>query len=158
VVSVELRETAVADVEAVLALESDPAAAPFVEAWPAELHLASLGDPNVAHLQVVEDGRRVGFAILTGLRDPNDCFELRRIVVSPPGRRLGRAALTLVLDHAFGPLGAHRVWLDVKPGNARARHLYAALGFAEEGVMRDALRTDSGYESLIVMAKLRPAR
>ena len=115
VVSVELRETVAADVEAVLALESDPAAAAFVEAWPAELHLAALCDPNVGHLQVVEDDRRVGFAILTGLRDPNDCVELRRIVVSPPGRGLGRAALTLVLDHVFGPLGAHRVWLDVKP-------------------------------------------
>lgn len=153
----ELRETVTADVGAVVALESDPAAAAFVEAWPAELHRASLGDPNLAHLQLIEEGRRVGFAILIGRRDPNHCLELRRIVVSPPGRGLGRAALGLVLDHAFGPLGAHRVWLDVKPDNARARRLYTSLGFEEEGVARDALRTKSGYESLIVMGKLRPA-
>jgi diamine N-acetyltransferase len=153
----ELRETAVADVEAVLALESDPAVTPFIEAWPPETHLASLGDPNLAHLQLVEGGRRVGFAILAGLRDPNHCVELRRIVVSPPGRGLGRAALALIVDHAFGPLGAHRLWLDVKPDNARARHLYASLGFEEEGVMRDALRTEGGYEPLIVMARICPA-
>jgi hypothetical protein len=32
------------------------------------------------------------------------------------------------------------------------------LGFEEEGVMRDALRTDDGYEPLILMAKLAPAQ
>jgi len=155
-VSMELRETTVGDVEAVLALEADPGIARFIEAWPPETHLASLGDPNLAHLQLVEDGQRVGFAILAGLRDPNDCVELRRIVVSPPGQGLGHSALALILDHAFDKVGAHRLWLDVKPDNARARHLYAALGFEEEGVMRDALRTEAGYEPLIVMAKIRP--
>ncbi|MFT3866194.1 MAG: GNAT family N-acetyltransferase [Solirubrobacterales bacterium] len=153
--SVELRESVSGDVEGVLALEADPAVAPFVEAWPAERHLVAIGDPGFAHLQVVVDDRPAGFVILAGLHDPNDCIELRRIVVSPPGRGLGRAALELVVEHAFGPLGAHRLWLDVKPGNERARRLYASLGFAEEGVMRDALRTEDGYEPLVLMAKLR---
>lgn len=154
----ELRESEPRDIERVLALEADPAAAPFIEAWPAERHLLALGDPDAAHLQIVEDGRPVGFVVLTGLRDINDCVELRRIVVFPPGRGLGRAALALILDHAFGALGAHRVWLDVKPANARARRLYASFGFEEEGTLRDALWTEDGYEPLIVMAKLAPAQ
>ncbi len=152
----DLRPTAEADVDFVLALEAGPEAAPFIEGWPAGRHRAALRDPDIAHLVLVDDGEPVGFVILAGLRDPNRCVELRRIVVARPGQGLGRTALALVLDHAFGALEAHRVWLDVKPDNARARHLYAALGFVEEGVLRDALRTADGYESLILMAKLAP--
>jgi RimJ/RimL family protein N-acetyltransferase len=156
--SVELRPTAEADLDFVVALESAPDAAAFVEAWPADRHRAALGDPDIAHLILADGGDPGGFVILAGLADPNLCVELRRIVVARPGQGLGRAALHRVLDHAFGDLEAHRVWLDVKPGNARARHLYATLGFVEEGVLRDALRTSNGgFESLIVMSKLAPS-
>jgi diamine N-acetyltransferase len=157
-VAVALRDTVPADLAFVTALEADPDVAPFVEAWPADRHLAALDDPDVAHLQLIGEEQRMGFAILAGLKDPNDCVELRRIIVDPPGRGLGRVALGLVLDHASQVLGAHRVWLDVKPDNARARRLYAAAGFEEEGVLRDALKTEAGYESLVLMALLRPAQ
>jgi diamine N-acetyltransferase len=152
---VELRDTVPADVDFILALEADPAAAPFIEAWPAARHRAALADPDIAHLQVVDHGQRAGFVILAGLTNPNDCVELRRIVVDPPGRGLGRTVLALVLDYA-AIHGAHRLWLDVKPDNARARRLYTALGFEEEGILRDALKADAGYESLILMAMLLP--
>lgn len=156
--SVRLRDTLETDIELVLALEADPEAAPFIEAWPAERHRRALGDPDIAHLQLIEDGWRVGFAILAGLQDPNDCVELRRIVIGRPGRGHGRAAIALLLDYAWLVLGAHRVWLDVKPENRRARHLYSALGFEQEGILRDALRTEVGYEPLILMAKTAPAQ
>jgi diamine N-acetyltransferase len=150
----ELRETTAAEIDFVVGLEGDPEAARFIEAWPADRHLAALRDPDLAHLIVEEGGEPVAFVILAGLTDPNDAIELRRVVVGTPGRGVGRAALRLVLDHAFGALGAHRIWLDVKPDNARARHLYGSLGFEEEGLLRDALRTADGYEPLVLMAKL----
>lgn len=153
--SIELRPTQEVDLDFVVALESGPGAAPFVEAWPVERHREALSEPDIAHLVITDGGEPMGFVILAGLEDPNRCVELRRIVVANPGQGLGRAALTLLLEHAFGELGAHRIWLDVKPSNARARHLYTSLGFVEEGVLRDALRTADGYESLILMAKLR---
>jgi diamine N-acetyltransferase len=96
----------------------------------------------------------VGFVLLAGLTNENRSVGLRRIVVEPAGRGLGRAALALVLDHAFDGLGAHRVWLDVKVDNARARRAYEAVGFVAEGVLRDALLTDGRYESLVVMSVL----
>jgi|SRR5215218_4940108 len=81
---------------------------------------------------------------------------LRRIVIGPRGRGLGRRALELVLEHAFGALCAHRVWLDVKVHNERARRAYAAAGFVHEGVLRDALLTDGVFESLAVMSVIEP--
>lgn len=39
--------------------------------------------------------------------------------------------------------------------NDRARRAYAAAGFVEEGVLRDALVTDRGRVSLVVMSVLR---
>ncbi len=72
------------------------------------------------------------------------------LLLTTTGRKSGERRTAPVLHLA------HRVWLDVKPDNGRARRLYASLGFEEEGVLRDALRTEAGYESLILMAKLRP--
>ena len=42
----------------------------------------------------------------------------------------------LVLARVFDRAQAQRVWLDVKPGNARARRCYSSLGFIEEGTLR----------------------
>ena len=49
------------------------------------------------------------------------------------GRGHGRAALRLAIELAFEEHGAHRLWLDVKPHNERARALYRSAGFVEEG-------------------------
>jgi diamine N-acetyltransferase len=38
--------------------------------------------------------------------------------------------------------------------NERARRAYAAVGFVEEGTLRDALLTNGVYESLVVMSIL----
>ncbi|MGZ5186135.1 MAG: GNAT family N-acetyltransferase, partial [Caldimonas sp.] len=49
----------------------------------------------------------------------------------------------------------HRFWLDVKERNERALALYRDEGFVEEGRLRESVRSDAGYESLIVMSMLR---
>jgi diamine N-acetyltransferase len=55
---------------------------------------------------------------------------------------------------AFKELQAHRLWLDVKVHNARARSLYKSEGFSEEGLLRECFRGPVGFESLVVMALL----
>ncbi|MCG8359477.1 MAG: GNAT family N-acetyltransferase, partial [Kiloniellales bacterium] len=62
----------------------------------------------------------------------------------------------IVMERVFEGLGAHRLWLDVFPDNARARHVYRSMGFAEEGTLRDALRFGDGYASLVIMSMLAP--
>lgn len=41
--------------------------------------------------------------------------------------------LSLVLDHAFGPLGLHRLEANIQPGNRRSTQLVSRLGFQLEG-------------------------
>ena len=69
-------------------------------------------------------------------------------------RGYGRAIVRAVKELAFEELRAHRLWLDVKEHNARARALYRSEGFAEEGLLRECLRGPVRFESLIIMALL----
>lgn len=49
------------------------------------------------------------------------------------GRGLGTEAVAAVVDHAFGPLGLHRVMANYQPHNERSGRLLASLGFEIEG-------------------------
>ena len=146
-----------ADAGFIVAAESDPIASPLVNHWTQERHIQAMADPDCAHFIVTarETEERLGFAMLFGVASPDKCIELRRVVINRRESGIGRATLRAVKDHAFGPLGAHRLWLDVKSHNARARHLYQSEGFVEEGMLRECVRADTGYESLVLMAMLR---
>ena len=152
---VRLRPTGEGDLDFVLREEGDERNRPFIGRWPRARHLEALADGGVEHL-IAEDrgGAPVGYAILTGVGDPGRIVCLKRLMVAQKGACYGRAVLRLVKERAFGPLGAHRLWLDVKEGNARARGLYESEGFVAEGVLRDSLWTGEEHESLVVMSIL----
>ena len=92
--------------------------------------------------------------ILQGCRNPHHSVELKRIVLQLKGQGLGRACVRLLTQMAFRDLRAHRFWLDVKSLNTRALALYRSEGFVEEGRLRDSVKTDDGYDSLVVMSML----
>jgi RimJ/RimL family protein N-acetyltransferase len=151
-----LRPTREDDLDYVVAAEAAPDAAPFLAPSPREEHADFLRDPAQRHLIAEAGGARVGFALLR-LHPADAAVELRRIAVTEPGRGHGRAMLRAIAATAFQEHGAHRLWLDVKPFNHRARALYRSEGFVEEGVLRDALREPDGrFQSLVVMSLLRP--
>ena len=150
-----LRPAGEDDLDFVVAAEADPDNAPFLAPSPREVHQGFLDDPRQRHLVAEVDGRRVGFVLLR-MHPEDRAVELRRLAVTDKGRGHGRAALRLAMALAFEEHGAHRLWLDVKPDNERARALYRSAGFVEEGTLRDALYHGGRFESLVVMSILRP--
>jgi diamine N-acetyltransferase len=150
-----LRRTVQDDLDYVVGAEAAPDNAPFLAPSPREEHLGFLADPRHRHLVAEVAGAPVGFVLLR-LHPENRAVELRRLTVTEKSKGYGRAALRLAMALAFEEHGAHRLWLDVKPHNERARSLYRGEGFEEEGLLRDALYLDGRFESLIVMSVLRP--
>ena len=54
--------------------------------------------------------------------------------------------------------GFVRIELNVRADNVRTRRLYQNLGFAEEGVLRDAIFIDGEYYNTVAMALIQRAR
>ena len=153
---VRLRPTMLSDLDFVVGVEEDAANRPYITPWERTQHEGAVRFPDFRHF-VVEAGtgtEPVGFVILQGCRSPNRSVELKRIVLQPKGQGYGRDCVRLLKCMAFRDLGAHRFWLDVKETNTRALALYASEGFAVEGRLRECLRTDVGYASLVVMSVL----
>jgi diamine N-acetyltransferase len=156
--ALRLRPTMLSDLEFVISVEQDPANRPFITPWERTQHEGAVRIPDFRHF-IVEAGSgypSAGFVILQGCRNPHRSIELKRLVLvaALQGRGYGRAAIRLLAEMAFRDLGAHRFWLDVKARNLRAQALYRSEGFVEEGRLRESVRTDDGYDGLVVMSML----
>jgi diamine N-acetyltransferase len=156
--ALRLRPTMLSDLDFVISVEQDPANRPFITPWDRTQHEGAIRFPDFRHF-IVEAGAgypSAGFVILQGCRNPHRSIELKRLVVQSElhGQGFGRPAIRLLAQMAFRDLGAHRFWLDVKARNVRAQALYRSEGFVEEGRLRESVRTDAGYDSLVVMSML----
>jgi ribosomal-protein-alanine N-acetyltransferase len=70
------------------------------------------------------------------------------------GRGLATLAVALVCDHAFGPVGLHRLQADIRPENVRSQRLVERLGFRQEGVLRRYLDIDGDWRDHLSYALL----
>ena len=93
---------------------------------------------------------------LSDLDVHNRSCSFRIALVGPRafGRGYGTEATRLVLDHAFGTAGLHRVELEVYATNPRARHVYERAGFVHEGTKRGALKWDGEWVDAHILAIL----
>jgi RimJ/RimL family protein N-acetyltransferase len=80
--------------------------------------------------------------------------EFRRLVITNKGHGFGRAAVRFVKQLAFEQYHAHRLWLDVRAHNRRAQQLYQSEGFVLEGTLRECVKVDNHFESLVTMSLL----
>jgi len=154
--SIVLRPTLESDLDFVTASEQADENSPFIVVWTREQHEVALSSADMAHLIIQHSAKDkpVGYVILTGLAQPHQSIEFRRIVVTDKGKGYGRETLHLIKKMAFNELGAHRLWLDVKERNLRARHLYESEGFIVEGILRECLKAGDQFESLVVLSML----
>jgi ribosomal-protein-serine acetyltransferase len=70
------------------------------------------------------------------------------------GRGLVTRTVSAMLDHAFGPLGLHRVGLRAVADNVRSRSVAERLGFTLEGVLREYASFPDGRRDLAVYGLL----
>ena len=152
---INLAYTRPEDIPFVVEAETNPANSTFIGRWPNEQHLDALSDGDILHLVVKNnDGQNVGYVIIRGLENKNDCIELFRIVITQKDSGYGQNVFELVKTWCFEERKAHRLWLDVRPENARAQHVYEKQGFVREGVLRECIKEEGGYKSLILMGLL----
>ncbi len=107
-------------------------------------------------IHVRETGRLIGSCAFSQL-DPDNGSVLYHITIGEKdawGRGYGTEATRLMLDHAFGTLGIHRVALSVFSFNERAIRSYEKVGFAVEGRSREAIWRDGRYWDELQMSIL----
>jgi L-amino acid N-acyltransferase YncA len=75
------------------------------------------------------------------------------LAVAAPARRrgVGRRLLRALTPWARR-VGVRKLRLDVRAGNEGARALYASEGYRVEGVERDQIRDEDGFEDNVIMA------
>ncbi len=151
-----LRQASLEDIDYIISVESDSENAAFVGQWTRIQHLRNIDDDNFSYLIIEsrESFEHLGYVILEGVKDQNRSLNIKRIVVVEKGRGVGRAAIRLIKELAFREHKMHRLWLDVKTFNARAKHIYETEGFIIEGTLRDCIKRGNQYESLTVLSIL----
>jgi RimJ/RimL family protein N-acetyltransferase len=151
-----IRRTTDDDLDFVLATENADDNRGYIIPWPRRKHVEACSDSDMMHFICTDAGQhdRIGYGIIAGLNNPYHCIEFTRLVIIPKEQGFGREAIRLIATLAFEQWNAHRLWLDVKSNNPRARYLYASCGFKEEGTLRECIMSEAGYESLVVMSML----
>ena len=91
---------------------------------------------------LLEDSAIVGFINISEIVRGNmqGAFVGYAAVAAHAGRGYLREAMGLVLAHAFGPLGLHRLEANIQPGNAASIALARSCGFELEGFSPRYLR------------------
>jgi [ribosomal protein S5]-alanine N-acetyltransferase len=69
-------------------------------------------------------------------------------------RGMASLAVALVCDHAFGPVGLHRLQADIRPENGPSQRLVERLGFTREGLLRRYLDIDGDWRDHFTYALL----
>jgi len=155
--NIRLKPTVENDLNFVLQAENHQDNSAFVGQWTKQHHLDSLSNDDIAHfiIEIIADNSSVGYTILKGLTDLNQIIELKRLVITDKGKGYGRETLRLIKKLSFEQLKAHRLQLDVKEHNIRAKKLYESEGFIIEGCLRECFKNLDKWESLILMSMLR---
>ncbi|WP_243136941.1 GNAT family N-acetyltransferase [Alkaliphilus serpentinus] len=151
-----IRNTKEDELDYVVEAEKKPENAQFVLQWTKEQHREALDQGDILHLIIAEKAsdQPVGYIILAGITGYSRSIDFKRIVITDKGKGFGRQAVSLIKKIAFKRLNAHRLWLDVVSNNHRARNLYKSEGFTEEGLMRECILMNGGYQSMVLMSIL----
>lgn len=123
-------------------------------------HLSYLTNNDVAYWVITPKNKQlmIGYVILQGLKGTlrNGSVELKRIALTERNQGYGQEIIELIKDISFNHLEAHRLWLAVFDNNDRAIHVYKREGFSVEGTLRECVRVEDDFASLVILSMLEP--
>lgn len=101
------------------------------------------------------EGTLVGVIGLHGIHPVNRSTSLGYwLAEDAQGHGIARAACRAVVAHCFDTLGLHRIEIRVAPDNPRSLAIPRALGFREEGRLREVEKMGDGWLDLVVFSML----
>lgn len=111
-------------------------------------------DPRRKHLLIYEtDDLPLGFVSLSVGDHPN-VADWGFYVAPQAPKGTGRAMGSFALDHAFGPLALHKVCGQAIAFNQRSIGFHVAMGFRQEGVLRDQHFDGRRYHAVVCFGLL----
>jgi len=102
------------------------------------------------YLDGVFDGQRLqGFSVVMPILNE---WHLLNLCVDPKRQRqgIGRLLLDYMIEQA-GKADVNSLWLEVREGNAAARHLYDKYGFKQVGIRKAYYPAKQGREDAMVL-------
>jgi len=149
-----MREASEEDVPFIVGLFKLPHAREFLNEPGRDGILAQLEDPQGEAYIIENDGNDIGYFTL---HDREWLVELGVLVVKKTGLGAGPFAMRWGVEQAFKRRKAHRVFIEIREDNDRARAMCEDLGFKAEGLYRDGFRdaVTGEYKNLIPYGMLR---
>lgn len=149
-----MREAGEEDVPFIVSLFKLPHAREFLNEPGRDAILGLIEDPQSEAFVLEADGEDFGYFTM---HDRGWLVELGVLVVKKTGLGAGPFAMRWGVEEAFQNRGAHRISIEIREDNDRARAMCERLGFKAEGLYCDGFRdaATGGYKNLIPYGMLR---
>jgi [ribosomal protein S18]-alanine N-acetyltransferase len=127
--------------------------ASFPSPWTRAMMVEELERP-VANVWVLRPGPGADPAAFVDFWHVADEIHVLNVATWPAARRLGHARCLLEAVLSYGrERGVRTVSLELRRGNAAARHLYASLGFEALGI-RPRYYADNGEDAVVMVRRM----
>lgn len=127
---IAIKPTEEKDLTAIYQMERRKGIKEFIQPYRMKEHREALRSDKVEHLSVFDQKNHlIGFVLLNGIQPKATKIELKRIVISDPGKGLGTQVLKMIHERCFKNHLCKEVGLDVFKHNQRALSLYLKMGF-----------------------------
>ncbi len=90
------------------------------------------------------------------INNKNNSMHIQQLIVNPEMRNhgIGSTILKMFLNYCFKEYGFHRIQLFTEENNKQAIACYKKVGFHLDGILRDLVKTGTGYLSSYVFSML----
>ncbi|MEI7474908.1 MAG: GNAT family protein [bacterium] len=140
-----LKKALLDDIPYIMNSERDKNNCEYVSQWSEQQHIEAISSHDKEEFIVYDNNNeKVGFIILCNISNINKSILIQRIVINKKNKGYGREVLGLIKKLCFIEYKTHRLWLDVKDHNFKAKNLYESEGFITEGLLRESSKESDG--------------